>query len=185
MSSTVQGVRRSTQDAVAILDAQSFQPLFVGSNPMRVSVRETSRLTTWAVEDGSSRTDHRVLDPVEINIPMLLSEDTRSLYEQLRTAYLEGRDLIVQTKVASYSSMMIYEIPREETPDQGDAIAIEVKLREIRVVTPEFGTLPPSRVSNPAQASTQNRGQQQTDEADAPTQRRASLLYRITNDDAA
>ena len=181
MSSTTLGVRRSTQDAVAILDAQSFQPLFAGANPMRVSVREVSKLTTFTVEDGTSRTDHRVIDPVEITIPFLLSDNTRDLYEQLKTAYIEARDLIVQTKVASYSGMIIFELPHEEIPEQGDSIPVEVKLREIKPVTPEFGTLPPRRVTSPEQASTQGRGQQQTTEADAPTQRRASALYRIAN----
>ena len=181
MAFTQPGVNTKSQDLVAILDAENFRPLFEAANIMRVTVRETSKLISFAVEDGTQRTDHRVIDPVEIDLPLLLTEDTRDLYEQLRQAYLDGLDLIVQTKVRSYPSMMIYEIPHEETPEQGDSIPVAVKMREIQVVKPEFGTLPPRQVANPAQSSTVRRGAQQTEEADAPTRRKASVLYGIAN----
>lgn len=181
MAITAPGVNQSSQDLVAILDGQTFRPLFAGANVTSVTVRETSKLTSFAVEDGTQRTDHRVIDPIEIDLPLILTEATRSLYEQLRAAYYEGRDLIVQTKVSSYQSMMIYEIPHEESPDVGEAIPIAVKLREIMVVTPEFGSLPPRKVTNPAQSSTVQKGQQQTEESGSTTRRRASVLYGLTN----
>lgn len=181
MAVTRPGVNQSNQDLVAILDGQTFRPLFGLASVTSVTVRETSKLTTFAVEDGTQRTDHRVIDPVEIDLPLLLTEQTRDLYQQLRAAYLEGRYLIIQTKVGSYPSMMVYEIPHDETPDTGDAIAIAVKLREIMTYTPEFGALPPRKVTNPAQASTVQKGQQQTTESPPATRRRASVLYGLTN----
>ena len=181
MAITQPGINQSNQDLVAILDGQNFRPLFDEISITRVTVRETSKLTTFAVEDGTQRTDHRVIDPVEIDLPIILTESTRDLYQQLRAAYIEGRELIIQTKVSSYPSMMVYEIPHEETPDTGEAIAIAVKLREIMTYTPEFGALPPRKVTNPAQSSTVQKGQQQTTESTAATQRRASVLYGIVN----
>lgn len=181
MALTQPGINNSNQDLVAILDGQTFRPLFAGATLTRVTVRETSKLTTFAVEDGTQRTDHRVIDPVEIDLPIMLTEFTRDLYGQLRAAYIEGRTLIVQTKVSSYQAMMIYEIPHEEVPENGDAIAIAVKLREVMTYTPEFGTLPPRKVSNPAQSSTVQKGQQQTTESTPATRRRASVLYGLTN----
>lgn len=181
MASTTPGVNESTQDLVAILDATNYQPLFVGAHIMRVTVRETSKLTSWPVEDGTQRTDHRVIDPVEIDLPLLLTDETRNLYEQLRQAYLDGADLVVQTKVASHANMMIYEMPRDETPEQGDSIPLAIKLREIIVITPEFGTLPERKVANKSQSSTVKKGNQQTSESDAATQRKASVLYGIVN----
>lgn len=181
MAITAPGINQASQDLVAILDGSTFRPLLEAANTTQVTVRETSKITSFAVEDGTQRTDHRVIDPVEIDYPIILTESTRSLYEQLRNAYLEGRDLIVQTKVSSYSSMMIYEMPHDESPANGDSIAIAVRMREIMVVTPEFGALPPRKVLNAAQASTVQRGQQQTESTDAPTRRRASVLYGIIN----
>lgn len=174
-------INNSAQDAVSILNADNFQVLFAGANPMRLTVRETSKLTTWSVEDGTQRTDHRVIDPVEIDLPFLLTDDTRNLYEQFRQAYLDGALLIVQTKVSSYPGMMIYEMPHDEIPEQGDSIPMAIKMREIRTITPEFGKLPPRKVANQAQSDTVSKGQQQTTETDAATNRRASILYGLAN----
>lgn len=181
MAFTQQGVNSAAQDVVAILDADTFQPLFSGSNLMRVTVKETSRLISFPVEDGTQRTDHRVLDPIEIELPILLTNDMRNLFEQLRQAYIEGRDLIVQTKVRSYPSVMIYEFPHDELPEQGDSIPVAIRMREIKVIKPEFGTLPPAQVASAKQSSTVKKGAQQTEESDAPTQRKASVLYEIIN----
>lgn len=168
-------------DVVAILDAESLQDLFAGANPMRVTVRETSKLTSWPVEDGTQRTDHRVIDPIEIDLPLLLTGDNRDLFERLRQAFIEGRELIVQTQMRSYPSMMIMDMPHDEIPEQGDSTPVAIKMREIRVIKPEFGTLPSSQVSNPAQSSTVRRGGQQTQAAGAPARRKASALYGLVN----
>ncbi|AZD85013.1 hypothetical protein KS461_10105 [Pseudomonas chlororaphis] len=181
MAQTDTSINESTQDLVAILDAEGFQPLFQTANPMRVTVRETSKLTKFAVEDGTQRTDHRVIDPVEIDLPILLVEDSRNVFEALRQAWLDGKELIVQTKVRSYPRMMIAEIPHEETPEQGASIPVAVRLQEITVVTPEFGALPPRKVSNKAQASTSKKGNQQTTETSASNKRRASVLHGVFN----
>lgn len=181
MAVTQPGVNRASQDIVAILDATNYQILFAGANPMRCTVRETSVITKWAVEDGTNRTDHRTINATEIDLPLLLTDDTRALYEQLRSVYLAGTELIVQTKVGSHAGMMILEIPREEVPDAGAAILINVKLSEIVQVKPQLGTLPSSSVSSRRQSSTTARGNQQTTEADGATNRRASVLYGVFN----
>lgn len=168
-------------DLVTVLDADSLEPLFDGAQPMRVTVRESSKLTSWPVEDGTQRTDHRVLDPVEIDLGVLITEANKNLFESLRQTFIEGRALVVQSQVRSYPAMMIFEMPHDEMPETGDAVAVSVKLREVITIKPEFGTLPPSSVADQKQASTVKRGAQQTQAADAPTQRKSSTLYRIAN----
>jgi hypothetical protein len=103
MAFTQPGVNQAAQDIIALLDAQSFRPLFAGAHPMACTVRETSKLTQFKVEDGTERADSRVFDPVTIDFPMLLTDNTRDLFEQLRAAYLSGLVLIVQTRVSSYA----------------------------------------------------------------------------------
>lgn len=181
MAQTDSSVNESAQDLVAVLDADSYQPLFSTANPMRVTVRETSKITKFAVEDGTQRSDHRVIDPVEIELPFLLVDDTRNVFEALRQAWLDGKELIVQTKVRSYPNMMIFEVPHEEIPEQGNSIPMAVKLQEITVVTPEYGALPPRKVANKAQASTSKRGSQQTTETSDSNRRRASILHGVFN----
>lgn len=168
-------------EVVAILEAGSFNVLFDGSSPLRMTVRETSKITSWPVEDGTQRSDHRVLDPVEIDLSMLITDSNRNLFERLRQTFLEGRELIVQTQVRSYGSMMIMDMPHDELVEQGDSVPVALKLKEVKVIKPEFGTLPPSQVANPRQSSTVQRGGQQTAPADEPTRRKSSTLYRVVN----
>ncbi|MCO8160981.1 hypothetical protein NRB16_24450 [Pseudomonas sp. LJDD11] len=179
MAQTDLSVQESAQDLVSILDAASYQPLFETLNPMRVTVREVAKLTRFAVEDGSPRSDHRYIEPVEIDLPLLLVDDVRNVFETLRQAWLDGKALIVQTKVRSYPDMMIVELPHEETPEQGASIPVAVRLQEVSVVTPEFGALPPRKVVNPAQASTTKKGHQQTSETPDAAKKRASLLHGV------
>lgn len=171
-----------TQDLVAILDGESFEQLFVAAQPMRVSVRKTKRVTKYEVEDGTIRSDHAVDDQIEVAIDILVQEDdARDVYQQFAQAMKDNRLVTVQTKVSSYSSMLISEMPHDETVELGGAISIPLRLVEWRTVEPQYGALPPSKVKNKKQASTSKGGQKQTTEADAPTTRKASVLYGVFN----
>lgn len=181
MALTAQGVRNVAQDIVAILDADNYQQLFDGSHIMKVTVKEFSKITSWPIEDGAQRSDHRFVLPVEMEIPMLLTDDTRALFEQMRQAYLDCRTLIVQTRVRSYENMVITEFPHDESAEQGESIPMAIRLEEVRTVAPTYGDLPQSKVANKSQSSTVKKGTQQTSEPDATTRRKASVLYGIFN----
>lgn len=171
-----------TQDLVAILDAETYEQLFSDSQPMRISVRKTKRITKYEVEDGTVRSDHSVDDQIEIAMDLIVEEEyARDVYEQISQAVADDRLLIVQTKVASYSSMLISEMPHDETPELGGAIAMPLRLVEWRTVTPQYGSLPPSKVKSKKQASTVKGGQKQTTETDPATAKKASVAYGIFN----
>lgn len=172
----------STQDLVCILDGENFQQLFAAAQPMRMTVREIRRATKFVVEDGSTRSDHVVVEAIEISIDLILQDqDSRNGYEQIRQAWRDNRLVTVQGKVGSYNSMLITDIPHDESPEYGMGIAIPMRLTEWRAVKPEYGTLPPSKVKSKKQASTAKGGQKQTTEASQPTKNRASVAYRIFN----
>lgn len=172
----------ATQDLVAILDAETFEQLFSAAQPMRVSVRNTGRTTKFAVEDGTTRSDHYVRDPIELAVDLIIEdEDARDGYDQIKQARDANRLVIVQTKVDSYESMLITEIPHDETVELGGAISMPMRLSEWRTVTPQFGGLPPGKVKNKKQSSTSKGGQKQTTEADPATTRKASVAYGIFN----
>lgn len=170
-------IYESAQDLVAILDSNSYLPLFASLHPMKVNVRESSRMTAFPVEDGSTRTDHRVVLPIEIELPILITDSVRDQFQQLRKAYLAGTAVIVQTKVGSYPSMVISECPHAESPEQGASVAVSVRLAEIEVITPQYDPLPPSKVAKPAQTDTVKRGEVKTSAPSGNTQRRASALF--------
>lgn len=172
-----------TDFIVAMVNSDTLQEILpVGYNPMKATVRETSKLTSWPVEDGTERTDHRVLDPIEIELPLLISsEQNRDIFDRLRQAYLRGDSIMVQTRVRTYENMMIIEIPHDETPDIFNSVPVSVRLKEVRTVEPEFGTLPASKVANANQSSTVKKGAQQTTDATAAETGQASLLYDLVN----
>ena len=179
MASTDLQINQSSQDMIAILDADNFSQLFELAAPMKVTVRELAKPTSFVVEDGSERTDNIVFLPIEIEIPFLLTETTRLTYANLKKAFRAQTQLVVQTKVDSYPRMSIYEMPHDEISEQGESIIVTVKLRMYDVVKAEYGTLPPSKVANKSQSSTVKRGQQQTTESDAATKRKGSVLSGI------
>lgn len=165
------------QDLIAVLREDDFRQVLTGSDIMAVSVRQASSLPSYATELGEQITDHAVFEPTEIELPFMLTIDTRNLYEELKRIYVERQRLIVQTRVDSFSNMVILEIPHYE--DRASSISINVRLRQVTDFTPEYGDLPPRRVANPAQASTVKTGAKQTRESDAGTKRKASILRRI------
>lgn len=172
----------ATDDLVCVLDNENFQQLFSTASPMRMTVRETKRTTKFPVEDGSTRSDHVIVDPVEISIDLILEDEfARDGYQQIRQAWQDNRLVTVQGKVSSYPNMLITEMPHDSSPEYGMGIAMPIRLEEWRTVEPQYAALPPSKVKEPKQASTAKKGQKQTTPADAPTTRKASVAYRILN----
>lgn len=167
---------------VAILDNESFEQLFTAASPMRVSVREEKKVTKFAVEDGSTRSDHVVKLAVEVAIDLLLEDEfARDMYLQLQQAWRDNKLMIVQTKVGSYSSMLIESMPHDETTELGNGISIPIRLTEWETVTPQYGSLPPSKVAKKKQADTAKAGQKQSTEATPAQTRKASVLYGVFN----
>lgn len=172
----------ASDDIVCILDNENYQQLFTATSPMRMTVRELRRTTKYQVEDGSTRSDHVVVDPVEISIDLVIEDEfARDGYQQIRQAWNDNRLVTVQGKVSSYPNMLIAEIPHDESPEYGMGIAMPIRLVEWRSVEPQYSALPPSKVKSPQQASTAKKGQKQTTPADAPTTRKSSVAYRIFN----
>lgn len=172
-------VSSSSQDLIAILNADDFTQVFPLAALMQVTVRELAKIPSFTVEDGTDRADNFVELPTEIDIPLLLQENQRSVFASIKQAWKKQSSFIVQTKVETYKDMCIYEMPHDETGEQGDSIAVTLKLRAIIAVTPEYGALPPRKVADKSQASTVKKGQQQTTEANAATKRKGSLLSQI------
>jgi hypothetical protein len=179
MGSTNTSVNSLSQDVIAILNGEDFTQLFPLASPMQVTVRELSKVLSFTVEDGSERSDHIVYLPVEIDIPFLLTEDTRNIYAAFKRAWKTQTTLVVQTKVDSFPNMLIYEMPHDENSEQGESITLLVKMRVFESIKTEFGALPPRKVANKSQGSTVKKGQVQTTESTAPTKRKASVLAGV------
>lgn len=149
-------------DVVAITGA-GFIPLFPAARPLQANVIELAELMEHPLETGAKITDHIIFRPIEIELPLLCVGEIayRSTYAALRATYLAGTLLTIQTRTGSYPNMVISDLPHEETPDMFDGVAIRLQLREARFVQPKT-ELASSQVKNPTQASTINKGTQQT-----------------------
>lgn len=114
------------------------------------------------VETGASVVDHRVIQPVEIKISIILPSGVyRDVYQQIRQIWLRGDLLSVQTRVGTYQSMMIAGMPHEETADINDAIPMELNLVEQKIAETKFAAGASGSPSSPRDGPTNGRGQQQ------------------------
>lgn len=189
MANTDPQVNQASQELVAILDSETYEVLFDPTAPMSCSVREESHITQFTVEDGTTRSDHRVILPREITIPLVLTDEFRNVYEQIKTRFNSLTSLIVQTKVSSYHNMFILSMNHEETAERADGISLDLMLREITTVTPEYGSLPARKVTaidgsntkgNDKKSDTVQSGTQRTTPTNTPTKTKSSALYNIT-----
>lgn len=169
-----------SSDAVSILNQTTFDQLFADARPIKVTVSPTAKLMEHPLETGATIIDHRIINPIEIELSLLVTSrsqlhDYRSVYAQLRQAFDAGDLVTVQTKAASYPNMVIYEIPHQEDADMFDAFSIALKLKEAKYVEARYATLKVGDVSKAQNSSTVARGEQQTTES--TTDKSPSLLY--------
>lgn len=163
-------------DVVAVYDG-AFAQVFAGARPVRVKVTESSKAMEHPVETGATITDFVIDLPVEVELSLILaSEDYRGVMQQIRQLKALRQLLTVQTKAGAYFNMLITDVPHDEDPDLFDALAVSVKLKEVRLVEAQYARLPAKKVAKKSAASTVNRGQQQ---APAAPEEKKSFLYRL------
>jgi hypothetical protein len=183
LSTASSGGRTTTRsaDVVAVLNGESSAQVFEKARPLRATIFEVSTLMEHPIENGSSIADHKVTQPVEIELPVVLSnsDDYKQTFAEIRQLFNSGTFLTVQTRVASYSKMVLLEMPHEETPEEFDSVTIGLRFREALVVTATYGGLAPAQVKAKPKASTVKRGAQQTTKAPAPVETRGSVLYGL------
>lgn len=161
----------AAQDVIAVLTTTGFNQVFANARALKLSIAEDSKVMEHPLEDGTTVTDHRIINPVSAELSAICaSVDYPSVYQQIKDLFRRGELLTVQTRVDSYSPMIIEKIPHEETSDVFDGIAISITLKQAKFVTPQYSALPPRKVAAKKDSDTAKRGQQQ------PTEPKASIL---------
>lgn len=152
-------------DYVAIF-TQDFVQLFKNARPLKVVVKEEAKLMEHPVESGATITDHRIILPIEIEISLILkSVDYQDTYRAIKQYYLNGTLLVIQTKSGVYQNQLIASMPHEEDPENYNTIIIALKLKQVQIVTAQYGIVP----KNPTNTPVVDRGTQQGSTA-TPTQ---------------
>lgn len=155
----------NAQDVVAVLDS-SFAQVFPNARILKAAPNRSSKAMEHPLETGATITDHRIILPVTIDLSIVIaSSDYKAVYQQISELFRRGDLLTVQTRVEAFPNMLIEKMPHEESSDMLDGVAVAVSLKEARFVTPQFSTLPPSKVARPKDSDTVKRGQQQPTES--------------------
>lgn len=130
------------QDVVAVYDLD-FEQIFRDARPLKATVKETAKLMQHPVETGALITDHRVINPIEIDLSMVLTPETyRDTYYEIKDFFLGLETIIVQTSTDVYEHMLINDMPHEENPEHFDTITMVIKLREVIFVKSSTSELP-------------------------------------------
>ncbi len=161
-------------DVVAVLDQETGRQVFEKARPLKCSIKETSKVMTHPVEDGSEIADHKVINSKEAEMSLMVAGETfRQTYQEIKTLFEKSTLLTIQTRATIYENMIISDMPHDESAEVFDGIIIGMKLIEVNIVKPEI-TYAPRASSN---ASTVSRGKQNNTEQ--PTgERRQSLLSK-------
>ena len=146
------------EDQVAVFDA-SYNQIFPMARAVKANVMLMTKLMDHPIEDGSIRTDFRIVMPAEIDLSVICSgDDYADVYQQIKTSYLSGDIFTVQTKADTYFNMMFQSIPHEESPDMFDVLAVGVRMREVLIVETQYQALPADQVQNTNDQSTVETG---------------------------
>jgi len=119
-------------DRVQILD-QNNQPLFPGVfSVIDVEVTESSRAFTQPLEDNTVIIEHKVIDPVEVKLSVLLnSEEYQSGYAFFKTLFIASSEVVIKTKATLYERMILIDMPHDENAEVFDTIILNLSFREV------------------------------------------------------
>lgn len=172
-------------DIVMVRRADTGEQVFAGARPMSANVYEVAKVLDHPLEDGGTVIDHIVYQPIEIEMPLMVTgADAATLYGEIRELFRGGELLTVQTRALTYDSMILAAMPHDERPEEFDALTITLQLREAIFVKSTYGgaVIGPAQVAptRPAQArtSTVTRGTQQTAPPPANDADQGSILFR-------
>ena len=163
------------KDQVAMMTSDGATQLFPTARIMKVNVSPTSKLMDHPIEDGSIRTDFRIVNPVEMELSIICTgKDYKSTYQQIKASFIAGDYFTIKTKADSYFNMMIESIPHDEIPDMFDVIALGIKMREVVIVKTQYQPQTAKSVKHPNDQSKIKVGDV------APVTPPASILSQIT-----
>jgi len=135
---------RPNSDAVAVLDS-GFRQVFPKARPMNISVRQTLKAMEHPLENGEITTDYRVLNPIEIEIPIKTQGlYYRGVYHEIEQLYKRAELLTIQTRTRNYRNMVLTEMPHEQVPAEYDVISMNLRFKQIRIVQKEGDYAPAS-----------------------------------------
>lgn len=147
---------------ILLLNNDDFTPVLQRLHILNLSADEAKNVTSFAVEDGSVRSDHAYDEQTEIVLVCTYSgPDSPAIYSELKHIYDDNQLLIVQTRNNTYKDMILAGLPREEPGEIADGTVVSLILRQWRDVKAREGTFTVSEVAVPQQSDTATGGVKQ------------------------
>lgn len=163
---------------VKIFDVNSFVTLFDSASPVKLTISDSHKATSFQVESGETRSDHVVVNAVTISMDLMIAGETEDEFKAIQQAY-DGHKLVcIQTRVRAYGPMLITGFNHDETPEMTDGLRLSLTLTEWRVIEPEYGELPPRKVVKKKQSSTMNCGKVQAQTAEPAPAKKGSVAVK-------
>lgn len=140
---------------ILILDNETFDVVLQRLDILSLSVNEAKNVTSFAVEDGSVRSDHAYDEQLEITLTCTYSgPDSAGIYDELRHLYDAGKLLTVVSRNSVNKDLILAGLPREEPSELADGTVISLILKQWRDVRTREGTFTVSEVAVPQQSDT-------------------------------
>ena len=164
------------RDAVGVF-TKDFNQVFPNARPLKATIKETSKLMEHPLETGATTTDHRIINPTEIEFSLLLNSiDYRSVYQQIKQLRDSATLLTVVTWAGRYDNQLISDFPHEEDPAMYEVLSVALKTKEVLFAKSQSTIVP----RDPSKSSTKDKGNQQTKDASGAQTDQATTLYKET-----
>lgn len=174
-------ISKYSQDVIAIFSQGSsgepLKQLIPEVNIMKASINTNATVFRHPLADGSTIVDHRILEPVEIELILILSttrkpftssyidslfpnqDNLRNTYNTLLEYYNNSYLIGIQTRTSYYSNMILSAIPHQENVDVYNGAILSLKAQETKFALPTVNIFVPL---DPNDQSTIDRGEQQS-----------------------
>lgn len=142
-------------DVVAVFEQNELgadEQIFEDAHLMHASIGEAAHFYTHPLETGRSIVDHRIIQPVTIDLRIILTSRSsllgavlrgstdfevtaRDTYEQMREFFIAGTFIAIQTRTALYRDQVMQAMPHEETSTLFDGVVLTASLSQILTET--------------------------------------------------
>lgn len=168
----------TTIDVVGVYDDTGTQ-IFKKARPINGSIKSDSKLMEHPLENGASVIDHKILNPIEIELKFIVSgRDFQDVYEEIRQVYESSDILTITTKASIYESQIVKSMPHVEVSEIYNGIELTFTTLQARFITPESeeATSSPGR---PADSKTKDRSKIQPINSTPTDESKRSILAPI------
>jgi hypothetical protein len=162
-------------EVIGIFD-NNFNQVFLNTQFIKASVLDTSQLFAHPLEDGSKTIDHKITNPIEIELQIILAgNDYKNTYKALKKLDTDATLLTIQTRTDVYPNMLIGALPYEEDAEVFDGMKLNISLKQNRKEASTTGVVPRYAKDTTAQKN----GNVQGKTIDESSEKRTSVLASI------